>query len=377
MGHPKSGKSRIAAVDGLRAVAVVGVIWAHMWSFGFGAPALPLARVGSWSVDLNRLVSFWGTGVDLFFVISGFCMHLVYSSKQRTLEFGSFRKFVKKRWLRIAPAYYVAMVASAFFLYHLTGAFPWTEVLAHLLFVNGTVPGTNTLAAPFWSLAVEWQFYLLLPVLVVAIHRAGFWKSAIAVILLSIAFRVWAFNQPKEIEDYWARQLPCRLVEFLYGIVVARLYLSDVRPPRLLQNAGGFLLGLGVAYVGRMLMVTEVCGACGRFAPECLAASIPLLGLGFALILWNVISSHSLFQRVLSSAPAVLVGRYSYSLYLWHWIPSILLARWAIEWMGLGNVSLEITFGLFMLLAIPLAGISYRLLEAPYFQRRELSPVPS
>ena len=108
-----SHEKRILPVDGLRAIAVMGVIWAHLWSFGFGAPALPLGRLGPLTIDLNRLMSFWGTGVDLFFVISGLCMHLVYTSKPDALQIDRLVAFVKKRWLRIAPAYYAAVVACA------------------------------------------------------------------------------------------------------------------------------------------------------------------------------------------------------------------------------------------------------------------------
>jgi len=377
MGHSPSGKDRIAAVDGLRAVAVVGVIWAHMWAFGFGTPVFSLGHIGSTTIDLNRLISFWGSGVDLFFVISGFCMHLVYSSKQRSLELGPFLVFVKRRFLRIAPAYYVAMFACALVFCNTTRKFPWPDVLAHLLFVNGTVPGTNMLAAPFWSLAVEWQFYLLLPLFVAAIYRVGFWKAVTVAMVLSIAFRVWVFNQPEESDYDWGTQLPCRLIEFLYGIVVARLYQENARPAWWLRGATGALIGLAVAYAGRMLMVTEVVRAAGRFGPTCLVASVPLLALGFAMILWNVISSPSIFQRALSSAPALLIGRYSYSLYLWHWIPCLWLSRQMSERFAKSNLCFEITFALFMLLAIPFAGLSYRFLEAPYFRQRGLSPVPS
>ncbi|HEY9302611.1 MAG TPA: acyltransferase family protein [Phormidium sp.] len=101
-------KNRIAPVDGLRAVAVFGVIWAHVWAFGSGIPVWSLGKIGSINLDLNRAISVIGTGVDLFFVISGFCMYLMYAQKQTKFAWNTYATFLKKRWLRIAPNYYVA-----------------------------------------------------------------------------------------------------------------------------------------------------------------------------------------------------------------------------------------------------------------------------
>ena len=60
--------NRIAPVDGLRAIAALGVLWAHVWAFT-GNPQLPLARIGPVVLDANRAFAIVGTGVDLFFVI--------------------------------------------------------------------------------------------------------------------------------------------------------------------------------------------------------------------------------------------------------------------------------------------------------------------
>lgn len=81
---------RINAIDGLRTIAVLGVLWAHLWAF-MNAPSLMLA-----GIDVARLLSFGGTGVDLFFVISGFCMFLMHHLKSkkltRTYLFGYLKK---------------------------------------------------------------------------------------------------------------------------------------------------------------------------------------------------------------------------------------------------------------------------------------------
>ncbi len=164
--------ARIAPLDGLRAVAVLGVLYAHIWSFSLGRPTLVVARV-----DLNRALSLFGTGVDLFFVISGFCMYLMYGSRQQAFEWPAYKRLLVNRFWRIAPAFYVAAIVSAGFVAARGHPFPSGDLLAHLTFTFQLLPGYGKLAASFWSLGTEWHFYLLLPFVVHLAHRFGFWRA--------------------------------------------------------------------------------------------------------------------------------------------------------------------------------------------------------
>jgi peptidoglycan/LPS O-acetylase OafA/YrhL len=187
-----------------------------------------------------------------------------------------------------------------------------------------------------------------------------------------MALRVWIFTRAPENQDYWTYQLPPRLMEFLWGVMVGQLYLSNTQPPRWLRNGIGALLALAVAFAGRLLMMTEVVHAAGRFAPLCTVAGVPLLSLGYALIVWNVILTPSVFQRALCSRPALVVGRYSYSLYLWHWYPLMWMGGFAAHRMGQTNVGLGVTFLFLLVVLIGIASLSYRLFEAPYFERSKI-----
>lgn len=144
-------QNRIAPVDGLRAVAVLGVIWVH-WAFGCGTPVWSLGKISSVNLDVNRAISAIGTGVDLFFVISG-CMYLMYAQKQTKFAWNTSATFLKKRWLRIAPNFYLAALVCAVGFLLVGKPFPWFDLLAHASFTQTLLPHTGTLAAPFWSLA--------------------------------------------------------------------------------------------------------------------------------------------------------------------------------------------------------------------------------
>ncbi len=173
---------RIIQLDGFRTLAVFGVIWAHTWAFVFQSPSLKIV------IDWARVISFFGTGVDLFFVISGFCMYQMYASKQTTFELQTFIQFIKKRWLRIAPAYYICVLVTVLIFFLQFGVFPWKETMVNILFINNM--GINLerpyLIFHFWSLSVEWHFYLLLPLLIHSFFHYGFKKTIIIVLLINL-----------------------------------------------------------------------------------------------------------------------------------------------------------------------------------------------
>lgn len=99
-------QSRIKVIDGLRTFAVLGVIWTHNWSFWFHQPKAEIFKI-----DIHRLLSVGGTGVNLFFVISGFCMYLMYGKRGET-NVSSFLSFIKNRYIRIAPACIVSVIIT-------------------------------------------------------------------------------------------------------------------------------------------------------------------------------------------------------------------------------------------------------------------------
>jgi peptidoglycan/LPS O-acetylase OafA/YrhL len=362
-------RDRIAPVDGLRAVAVLGVIWAHAWAFS-GTPAINIGRIGSVDLDLNRAISIVGSGVDLFFVISGFCMYMMYAGRQTVFSWRNYLRFLRRRWLRIAPAFYSAAAVAALGFVVAGLGFPSGDLAAHLVFLHTVIPDTGRLAAPFWSLATEWHFYMLLPMIVWGSGRLGFWPTIMSAAAFCLCFRLWVYGGAGELLDATKTQLPTRLVEFAWGICVARFHAEGRVPPALLRGAGGFVLGVIVAYAGRLLMVTEVVRGAGSYGFLLQVLAEPVMTAGFAMLLWNVIASDSWFQRALSTSALTLVGRWSYSLYLWHWWPTVWIASELAGHFGSNAWVQYLSFACSLVLLLPLAWISYVALERPYFESR-------
>ena len=185
MAEQKDKIDRIHKVVGLRTIAIVGVIWIHTWS-AFGNPACMIGPI-----DVERAVAILGNGVDLFFVISGFCMYLLFAHQTSELTFQKYGQFMGKRWKRIAPAFYVAAIVGAFIFWNRNESFPFYDLAAHFFFMHIWLPTTGQLSPPFWSLATEWHFYLLLPLLIKSFQsRIGFWRTIWMVMGLSLFVRL-------------------------------------------------------------------------------------------------------------------------------------------------------------------------------------------
>src|SRR5262249_33769743 len=106
-----------------------------------------------------------GTGVQLFFTLSGFLLFRPYIAAMfNGKQLPSARRFYWKRALRILPAYWVALAILLYFSWPIAKDPQWLNALTHVLFIHDMFPRYNRdIDGPFWTLAVEAQFYLLMP----------------------------------------------------------------------------------------------------------------------------------------------------------------------------------------------------------------------
>ncbi len=342
-----------ADVDGLRAVAVVAVIVYH---------AFPGAlRAGF-------------TGVDVFFVISGY---LISSLIWRGLADGTFSPltFYARRVLRLFPALLVVLAAclvAGWWLlapggYEHLGRDTAAAAVYLSNFVFWRESGYFAPAASarplthLWSLAVEEQFYVLYPWLLIATFRR---KRATVTLLLSLLAASFAVSvvilRVDPAQAFYL--LPSRFWELLAGGLLAYAQLNVTRQPSLRAANLVSLCGLALlplAFVGPR-------GGSdfpGWWALAPVAAGVLLVAGG----------PHAGFNRlVLARRPLVFVGRISYPLYLWHF-PLLSFAR-----ARYGTLSTGTALGV-VALSFVLAYLTYRLLELPlrsYVRRVSWKPVP-
>ena len=297
-----------ADIDGLRAVAVLSVLFYHA---GF------------------KLFSGGYIGVDVFFVISGYLITTIIVREIEANEF-SIITFYERRIRRIYPALYTTLafvLAVAYFLYDpINFSQTGKSSLATIGFVSNILfwtesgyfdaPSTLKPLLHTWSLAVEEQFYILYPLLLWLIMRhARKWlrETLGALALLSFLFSLYYIKQDTSAVFYFFH---LRAWELLIGGLLAVHAVPGKVAPSLRESLAviGFILILG-----SMLIYTHDTVFPG--------ASALLPTLGSALIIYSGMEGESLVGKMLSQPPFVFIGKISYSLYLWHW-PMIIFGRY-------------------------------------------------
>jgi len=328
-------------IDGLRAVAVLAVAFGHAHLPGFAGGFV---------------------GVDVFFVISGY---LITQILTRELERGTFSVlgFYERRIRRIFPALFVVqLVTLAIGCWLLLpddlvalarSAVATTFFSANFLFfgeagyferASWTKPLLHT-----WSLAVEEQFYILFPALLLFARQrlSGRYVAPIAaIVLVSFAACVIGTHNYPEANFYLA---PMRAWELGAGCLLA---LGGERAA--LRGVARELAALTGA---ALIAYSVVCYSDDTHFPG-VTALPPVLGA--ALILWAGIGGSSAIGRALSTRPAVFIGSISYSLYLWHW-PLLVYAAYLL----LRPLTRLEASGV-VLLSVALAAGSWRFVERPF-----------
>jgi peptidoglycan/LPS O-acetylase OafA/YrhL len=318
-------------------------------------------------------------GVDIFFVISGFLITQIIQREMANGSF-SFARFYERRVRRLLPALYVMVLVTAIpaFHYLLT-----SERLSFFRSVASVVTFTSNfffwsqsgyfdldaVEKPLlhtWSLAVEEQFYLALPVLIWALLRfggearrakIGMSAALVGATIASFALGLWLLSTGHSASAFYMS--PARAWEFLIGSIVAIEGFPIIRH-RIVQLA---VLGVGYA-----LLLIPVFGL-RPFSPfPGWNALAPCLGA--ALFIWSGNGVPIVTARWLVPISGTLrfFGQISYSLYLWHW-PMFTFARFTKDSLTLGPLDKVILFAV----TVAISYISWIYVEQP-FRRRTLLP---
>ncbi len=309
--NPRRGV-HIPALDGLRGLAILLVLLFHFAPYDPHYTGLRLKVV--------HLLGMGWVGVDLFFVLSGFLItSILWEAKQSK---GYFRNFYMRRVLRIFPLYYgVLFVAFAVIPlvrpYHSLEyqnvarhqAWLWTYLcnFTHLEWAGFT---------HFWSLAVEEQFYLVWPAVVLLLNRRALMSTCAALIVAALVIRLFrvATHCDPQMTYYFT---PCRMDALATGALLALAahgpagITSLARPARWIALASALLL-LAIFVSNRATF--------SLLNPRVQTIGYSLLAafFGAGLVLSVTAPSASLLGRALNNTTLRFFGKYSYGLYVLH-----------------------------------------------------------
>lgn len=340
-----------ADIDGLRAVAVLAVVLHHL-----SAPLVPGGYVG----------------VDVFFVISGYLITGIIAREMAEGRF-TFSRFYERRARRIFPALFAALAVTLVAGYvlllpsdmtaTLRGALGTLFFASNVVFwrdmADGYFAATDAGLNPLlhtWSLAVEEQFYVFFPVLLLACFRWA--RSYIVPVLIICALVSLAgaalLVQGKSVAVFFLS--PFRAWELLAGSLLALGAVPPLRS-RMFREA---VAGAGLLAIGVACWVYD-----GKTTFPGLTALAPVLGA--AALIHAGASGPSVATRLLQLRPVVWLGLVSYSLYLWHW-PLIVFTRYTT-----GFEPITPYIPVLFIASLGLAALSYRYIEQPFRHGDSLS----
>ncbi|WP_374951539.1 acyltransferase family protein [Mucilaginibacter sp.] len=352
-------KNRIQALDGLRFLAAAGVLWIHTWTL-FGNPRFYVGKL-----DLASIIAIGGNGVELFFVISGFCMYYFYSRRPFS-SYRDFGHFFLKRWVRLSPAFYTATVIYLLHEYFFnSGSRMQGLQLIHSLFYLNYWLGEYGVANHFWTLTVEWQFYLLVSLLLVWQRKAGFRRSFLYLFsLLGLAAVTTVFVY-KAGSDYLTGTILFRGVEFGAGILTARLLLYP--RPAFKNRKIWFFIFVAIICTGRVLVSERALRLAVHYYNLFKLAGFTLMGIGFSGFLYIIITSNGRLARLFGNRLMVSLGRVSYSFYLFHALIFPYVTGYIVRWgIFQGIFGPLVATGCSILILYPLSLLSYTVLEKPF-----------
>lgn len=393
----------IPALDGVRALALCLVVSLHIGNAG-GVPGPPAARLVS-------EFSIWG--LYLFFVLSGFLLFLPYARSILTgSSWPSAWRFYLRRARRILPVYYVALGTIIAGLFLTSGAAGVVRLLGPLatigLLLHDMRPDAFSLVletdGPLWSLAVEWQFYVVLPWLALGLARLagsrsgrGFWwRLALGMVALTIyglgwrvaaaiAHYIWGYHDPLRAPGAlglvfaatWGMEGKY-LELFALGMAVSLLYVHVVEQGHIPRWRIGTialpasLLGLGGCFAWAVLVhrlpvptTTETFIFPSGTGWTWMVAGAWALGICCGALLVAVLMGPSIIGRIFSWAPLRYIGMISYSLYVWH-----LFVILALIGLKVSHHNYFLLTGSTWIMLLIVGSLSYWYIERPFLVGR-------
>jgi peptidoglycan/LPS O-acetylase OafA/YrhL len=336
-------------LDSLRGIAVLGVVMVHsaIWS-------------GSYLPMRSRLVEIAHTGqrgVALFYIVSAFTLFLSYNNRRD--EQRPTRNFFIRRFFRVAPMFYVAIVLSVVFLRTSAGSIH--EILLSILFLHGLWPTAIMHGAVGgWSVADEALFYMMLPFLfsrIRSLKSALVWMAAATAICYPLS-RFLADRFPTRAEYFTFLSISVQLPVFLFGIVAYFTWKEFIAPNSLSVAARKNLSSMFL-----MLAAVLYCGFLAVDNKLLYPSSLPYLILLMALSVYP--------WPLFVNRATRLLGKISFSIYLLHFVVFLTIQRWvigetathhllanhAVRWLGCFFVTLFFT--------VPAAFVTWRWIEEP------------
>lgn len=365
------------ALTGVRGWAALWVLLYHAWVAA--VPRRINLPLGDWTLDLTPFFSVGWAGVPIFFVLSGFLLAMPFAAWQAgERERPALGRYFFRRVFRVFPAYYAQLVLLLLLALVVDGQVPLDDIGAawrHLLMLFVPPPlGTKPINLVWWTLPIEFSFYLVLPLLALLLRPSRWWLLLATVVGAMLVWRsVSVALLPANVVQVsqMAYQLPGSLDSFGLGMLGAGLYVNRTR------------LGLGqlsyrhlatITVSALLVVVAAMYWVHVQYLDYWTHSLIfytwtPVFGTAIAALLFASVSGCRLANWLFGNRVMVFLGLISYSVYLWHY-PAIGWLMKSDFILGHEGYQLPRLLGPLVLITVLLASLSYAFIERPMMQLR-------
>ena len=368
--------THIPELDGIRGIAILMVIVYHAAQF---APHNTVETALIWAVD------FAWSGVDLFFVLSGFLITGILLDTTDSPQY--FSSFYGRRALRIFPLYYAILLLYfhvAVPLAHAAGY--WPEITSqgegwfwvYLTNWQAAVGHEYKNISHFWSLAVEEQFYLVWPAVVYVVPRTRLRWICVAMMGAALVLRYILMNR----NGAWVFATPLRMDTLATGALVAILVRDRLSVPKLKRWLRLGVVASCMALAVVLYLAREAWSPTDYRTPYVRTFGLTLLCLIFASLVAHCglgSGGKGAICRMMRARPLAFLGKYSYGIYVLHLfvtyyslrVEKVLLDRLGTTWaLPLAFCSLAVT----LMVSSTIAVISWNLLERRCLKTKRYFP---
>ena len=347
-------------IDGLRAIAVISVIIYHLELKIFGYQFFKGGFIG----------------VDLFFVISGYLISLIIFEELITKKTFSFLYFYERRARRILPVLLLVMLASLPFAYMYLLPSDIIDFSKSIFYSLGFISNfyfhysgqqyfQNEKLTPYlhtWSLSVEWQFYILFPIILLILFKY-FRKYLIQILILafimSLGLAEWGSRNHSSFNFYI---LPTRAWEILVGSILAYFELNKIKN----YSGGGDykfarVFNLTFPKLGILLIIFSIFFFDDKIPHPSIYTLLPVIGISLII---RFSQYDEFITKILRYKLFAGIGLMSYSLYIWHY-PILTFSR--IDELTQDNIFKKIFISVIILI---ISFFSYYLIEKPFRNKK-------
>lgn len=337
----KNADQRLPSLDGLRAFSIALVCIGHI-AGTVGAPdfLLPLHSLGNF-------------GVKIFFVISGFLITYLLLLEREKMGHINLRQLYIRRTLRLFPAFYFFVLCM--FIAHMLG---WIELWPGDLFHAATYTMNFHHERSWWlnhtwSLAVEEQFYLLWPLLLVFMGHKKSYTISIVVIFVVPLIRALMWYQFDASPSAMTREFQAVADALATGCILAYIYKHNIPIPAWFRRMWFYLIPFSMFIIPAIMIKL--------YPPLFYIIGQSFVNICAACIIWRYMTVRTGLPFIfLNWRPIIWLGGLSYSLYLWQ---EPFLNSWVQNWYAQWPVNIVLSFGFALL--------SYYAVEQPFMKLRK------